>query len=314
MLPAGAPAPLRPLSLGEIFDRAVTFYVRNAVVFTLIALVVVVPIAILHYFAGLHESGTFKQILDQIEHPTKTPAQSAANADVGFGFGIIGLSVVFGAFVIVAIAGAVGNLYRTGSADFAQSYSSALSRTGSILIVLVCEFAAFGAAIFVGAFAMGMVFVVAFLTVRASATLGVIVFILAAIIGILWLAAMMLCYLAFALAFNALGNEAVSAGGAIARGFSRIFNRAELLRAVLICLALVAINLGLTIVSFGVTAVFESLNLHVLDVLISAAISLITTAFLGVLLAVYYFDVRVRREGLDVQAQIEGLQPTASPS
>lgn len=314
MRSAGDPAVLRPLSLGEVFDRAVTLYVRNALVFTLIVLVVVVPVAILNYFAGQHESATFTQILDQIQHPGKTPASQAAGADEAFGFGVIGLSVVVGAFVIVAIASAVGELYRTGGAQFGACYAYTLRRTGSIIVALLCEIAVFVFVVFAGAFAMGIIFVAAFLLVRASAPLGVVAFVAAAIVGILWLAGMMLCYLAFAFAFNALGNEGIGAGRAIARGFSRVFNRSELLRATLICLALIAIYVGLMIVSLSVTAVFESLHLHILTVLVTAAISLVTTAFLGVLLAVYYFDVRVRREGLDMQAQIDAFGPTASPS
>ena len=46
---------------------------------------------------------------------------------------------------------------------------------------------------------------------------------------------------------------------------------------------------------------------------VASCISLVTTSFFGILLAVYYFDVRVRREGLDMQAQIDVLQPAASP-
>ncbi|HEY9180348.1 MAG TPA: hypothetical protein VIO32_06480, partial [Candidatus Baltobacteraceae bacterium] len=53
---------LRPLTMGEIFDRAITLYVRNFVPFSLIVLVVVVPSAVMQYFAGLHASATFTQL------------------------------------------------------------------------------------------------------------------------------------------------------------------------------------------------------------------------------------------------------------
>jgi hypothetical protein len=64
-------------------------------------------------------------------------------------------------------------------------------------------------------------------------------------------------------------------------------------------------------VQFSVAALFEAMHLHVLNVAITAVISLVTYSFLGILLAVYYFDVRVRREGLDMQAQMERLEPAA---
>jgi hypothetical protein len=312
MLPAGEPASLRPLSLGEIFDRAITLYVRNAVLFTLIALVVVLPITIINYFVTMQNSATFAQILDQIQHPGKTVAVADSNAAMGLTFLMLGIAIVLGAFVIVAIAAAVGELYRTGRADFGSAYAYALRRTGAILAVLFGEIVAIIVMVFAGAFAMGIVFVAAFLLVRVSAVLGVVAFIASAIVALVWFLAMLLCYLAFAFAFNALGIERAGAGAAIGRGFSRIFNRRELLRAGLICLALMAIYFGLTIVSLTVAAVFESMHLHIVNVLISAVISLFTTSFLGVLLAVYYFDVRVRREGLDMQAQIADLAPSAS--
>lgn len=313
MLPPREPAQLRPLSLGEIFDRAVTLYVRNAVLFTLIALVVVVPVAVMNYFVSMQNSATFAQILAQVQHPGKA-AQAASGTDAGMALmlGMLAVAIVLGAFAVVAIAAAVGELYRGGRAEFASCYARAVRRAGAIVAALVCEIAVFMFVAFAGAFTMGIVFVAAFLLVRGSAALGVTAFIGALIVGVLWLVAVLLCYLAFAFAFNALGIEGVGAGAAIARGFSRIFNRAELLRATLVCVALIAMYVGLTAVSVGIAAVFETLHLHLLSIALSALISLVTTAFFGVLLAVYYFDVRVRREGLDMQAQIESLQPTVS--
>lgn len=315
MLSAGEPAQLRPLSLGEIFDRAVTLYVRNAALFTLIALVVVLPLAVINYFASMQDSATFAQILAQVQHPGKGPPPVSGMGDgVTLVFGMVAVAIVLGAFAVVAIAAAVGELYRSGRAEFASCYARALRRAGAILLALLCEIAVFMLVAFVGAFAMGLVFVAAFLLVRGSAALGVAAFVGALIIGVVWLVAMLLCYLAFAFAFNALGIEGVGAGAAIGRGFSRIFNRTELLRATLICIALIAMYVGLMVVSLGLTAVFETLHLHLLNIALSAVLSLITTSFFGILFAVYYFDVRVRREGLDMQAQIESLQPTATAS
>lgn len=304
--------PLRPLSLGEIFDRAVTLYAQNAVLFTLIALVVVVPVAIVSYFAGMHNSAAFAQILDQIQHPNKTAPAANASGALGLTMIMVAAAIILGAFVIVAIATAVSELYRSGRCDFSSAYTYALRRSGAILVVLLCEIVAFFVIVFAGVIAMSVVLVAAFLLVKASTVLGVVAFVISIIAGVVMLFAILLCYIAFVFAFNALGIEDTGAWAAIARGFSRIFNRSELGRASLICLALVAIYLGLSVVSISVAALFEALNLHILEVLVSAVISLITTSFLGILLAVYYFDVRVRREGLDMQAEIAELQPTAS--
>jgi NhaP-type Na+/H+ or K+/H+ antiporter len=73
------------------------------------------------------------------------------------------------------------------------------------------------------------------------------------------------------------------------------------------------IYVGFAIVSIAVAATLETMHLHLVNVAVSALLSLVSTALLGVLLAVYYFDVRVRREGLDMQAELEGLVIAPSP-
>lgn len=312
MNPAGEPVLLRPLSLGEIFDRALTLYVRNIALFTAIALVLVVPLAIAQYFAGLYASGSFAQMIAQIQHPGSTPPQAVSAEQSMWTFLMIALAVVLNAFAVVAIAVAVANLYRGEPVDWRACYARALQRAGAIVVTLLAEIAIFVIGIFAGAFLMAMVFVIAFLLVRASPVLGVIAFVAAVLVAIAWFLGIVLCYLSFGFALSAVGIEERGVGSAIGTGFSRIFNRSELLRAVLICLALSVVYIGFAIVSVAVAGTLESLNLHIVNVIVNSLLSLVSTALLGVLLVVYYFDVRVRREGLDMQAQIEGLHPVAT--
>lgn len=311
MHPAGDPAALRPLSLGEIFDRALTLYVQNFALFTLIELVVVLPLGIAQYFIGLHESSSFAQIIAQIQHPRSAPAPTSVGA-TGWPLLIVVLAVVLNAFSIVAIAFAVARTYRGEPADWRASYAHALRRAPAILITLLTEGAAFMLTVFAGAFAMTAVFFVAFLSVRASPAIGVVAFIAGLLVGLVWFLGIVLCYLAFGFAFNAIGVEQAAIAGAIVSGFARIFNRSELLRAIVVCLALAVIYIGFSIVSVSLATTLETMHLHLVNVLVNSAISLVSTALLGVLLVVYYFDVRVRREGLDMQAQIEDLHPIVS--
>ncbi len=313
MNPATEPAWMRPLSLGELFDRAVTLYVRNFVLFTLIALVLIVPVAILQYFSGLHDSEALAQMLATIQHPgTIPPAQNGSDTALTFGF--IATAFVLNAVVLVVISAALGALYRGERPEWSACYARALRRAGAIAAALLCECAVFALVIFAGAFAIVATFFFAALLVRESAPLGLIAFAAAAVVVLLWFAAMLLVYVAFAFAYNAIGMEEASAGSAIARGFSRIFNRSELLRALVMCLALIAIYAGLSVVSMAMASVLETLKLHLLYVVVSALVSLVATSFLGILFAVYYFDVRIRREGLDMQADVERLQPLAARS
>ncbi|HKU67815.1 MAG TPA: hypothetical protein VJP85_08565 [Candidatus Baltobacteraceae bacterium] len=312
MNPAGEPVLLRPLSLGELFDRALTLYVRNIAPFTLIALVLVVPLAIAQYFAGLHESSSFAQMIAQIQHPGSVPAQAVSPAQNAWTVVMVALAVVLNAFSVAAIAVAVAGLYRGEPVDWRVAYAKALRRAQAIVATLFAEIGLFVAAFFVGAIALTLAFVVAFLLVRTSPPLGVIAFAAAIAVAVAWFIAIVLCYLVFGFALCALAIEERGAGYAIGSGFSRVFNRSELLRAVLVCLALVVIYAGFSVISLAVAGTLETMNLHIVDVIVSSLLSLVSTALLGVLLVVYYFDVRVRREGLDMQAQIESLHPAAS--
>jgi hypothetical protein len=96
---------------------------------------------------------------------------------------------------------------------------------------------------------------------------------------------------------------------AIGLGFSRIFDRRELGRAALMVLALFAISLGMYIVLALLAALAEGVthNLTLYE-LVTAPLSLISSTFTALLFAIYYFDVRVRREGLDMQSALERLE------
>ena len=54
---------LRPLGFGEIFDRAITLYIRNFLPFAGIVAVVVLPIAVLQYFIDTSSMTQFDQAM-----------------------------------------------------------------------------------------------------------------------------------------------------------------------------------------------------------------------------------------------------------
>jgi len=120
---------------------------------------------------------------------------------------------------------------------------------------------------------------------------------------------MALCLFALGFAFNALVVEGSAVFAAISLGFARVFNKRELGRAMLVVLALLAISIGLYIVLALLAGLAESVthNLTLYEI-VTAPVSLISGTFTALLFAVYYFDVRVRREGLDMQTALERLE------
>ena len=64
---------LRPLGFGEIFDRAVTLYIRNLVPFATIVIVFVLPISIMQYLLDLGSQPEFSTILRDTSAPRARP-------------------------------------------------------------------------------------------------------------------------------------------------------------------------------------------------------------------------------------------------
>lgn len=302
------PVALRPLGVGEIFDRAVTLYVRNFLLFTIIAAFVVVPVSVVQYFVAVQRGGAWAQILDQVTHPSH-----ATNATVP-GFGpwfllLVAISVVCSPFMYVAMAAALGRIYQGRPTDWREAYAVSLRHAGGILATVIVQMAILLSAAFAGAFAIVLAFVAAFMLVRFVAPIGVVMVILATVLIAAYLIGLMLCYLTMALAFDAIAIEEASFSQALSRSFARVFNRSELGKAMLICLAFLAVELGLTIVIAVLDGLMESfLHQPIVETIFQGVVSAITTGFIGVLIAVYYFDVRVRREGLDMQTAIDQLQ------
>ena len=302
---AQSQATLRPLGIGEIFDRAVTLYVQYVKVFSIIAAFVVVPVAVAGYFAQIQEAGNFEQILKQIQHPTATPS---VNPIAPWYFLVILCSLALTPFMYVAMASALGRIYNTGAADWREAYGVAFRHTGGIILTLLCSIFIYLFVVVGGIIVMGLAFGIAAAVFTLSKIAGTVLFIPAALCGLAYILVIMLTYLAMALAFEAIGIEEVPFGRAIGSGFARVFNRQELGKATLICLAFVAVEIVLLLISAMVGAMLFQAHLAIVSSVVQGALSIVTSGFVGVLIAVYYFDVRVRREGLDMQAAIDSMQ------
>ena len=265
---AGDALPLRPLSIGEIFDRTVTLYVRYFGLFTLIMLVVVLPLTVASYFST-YGSGAYQQVLQQATHPSSTPSPVVLSRLLQFEgilMLVLLLQLLLLPFANAATASAVADLYRAKRPTWRQSYAAALRRWPAILGATVLNWKS-------------------------------------------WLLALALCVFAMGFAFISIVVEDAAVFPAISSGFARIFNRGELGRAVLVFLALIAISIGLYIV-LGIAAALAQGLTHslVLYGIVTAPISILSSTFTALLFAVYYFDVRVRREGLDMQTQLDRLE------
>jgi hypothetical protein len=308
---------LRPLGFGEIFDRAITLYIRNFLPFAGIVAVVVLPIAVLQYMIDASSMTQFDQAIKVLTHPTApapVPVMPAFMTDprVAILFAVT-LVIVYAIypFSLNAVAIGVARLYTGRPVLFAPCYRGSLRRWPQVLGMLCVEFA------LVIAWYIGFVIIVVLavllvtLLARATIILGIFAGIVAFLVGVASLLFLAPLFVALTFAMNAIVIEERPVFVSIGLGFSRIFNREEFWRSVLFALAAGAVLLGAGMVAGIFSTIF--LLLHwlpasaIVDTLFRAAI----TPFSIVLLAIYYFDVRIRREGFDLEAGLERLVESA---
>ena len=118
---------LRALSIGEIFDRAVTIYVRHFVVFTLIVLTLLVPLGILEYLFTDSSTNSLTQLIQQVEHPTAHLA-TYSPAQYGALFLLAAVALIFSPFTNNAVATGVATIYAGRTPTYRDGYARVLRR------------------------------------------------------------------------------------------------------------------------------------------------------------------------------------------
>lgn len=306
---------LRPLGIGEIFDRAITLYARNFLLFTILMLVAVLPFGVFEYYADKGNVQTYTQILQAAQHPDqhkKPPAEAAqlAPEDAAALLGALMIAMLLAPAAIAAAAFAVWKISIGEQPTWQRSYGEAFGKFGELFGVSFCSGLVAFAAAFAGVLAIMLPVFLGAVTYTAAPAAGVVLFVIGGLFGAAWFVGVMMLWLAIAFAFCGVGVENFALGAAIGRAFGRIFNRREIGKAALMSLAIFAVSIGLSFVAMAVELILVWLvHSSVLDALLQTVIALIQYSFLAVLVSVYYVDARVRQEGLDVHEALDNLQP-----
>jgi hypothetical protein len=305
---------LRPLGFGEIFDRAVTLYIRNLVPFAAIVAVVIVPLWTSEYIYDRNAQPQLDAMIRILEHPGRVatghvPTLFDSPGSIAALVGLAALAYVIWPFVLNAVAVGVARLYRNQPVEFRVCYGIVFHRWVQIAAMLILQLLVFFGC-YVAAFAIGLVLglMVALIGAAAGPIAPMWLAGIAALL-ILIVTVPLLAPLVVALTF-AMYGVVIEERGAVASlvlGFSRVFNRAEFWRALLFALAAGAVVVGASL-TFGIFGMVAALmHLPGLAAMISSLSRAIIAPFGTVLLAIYYFDVRIRREGLDLEASFERL-------
>ncbi len=299
---------LRPLGIGEIFDRAVTLYVRNFVAFTLMVLTLLAPLAVVQYFVLPDQTQSFSRAVGQIQHATKPPEQPFSNRELGALALVALLALIFAPFVNNAVAVGVARVYNGAQPAYGASFATVFRRWAPLLGTAVLN-----VLILLGLYVTMIVGLVLLLTVgmllvRQALPLAVAVFVFAVVAFVAALLAFLLLIIAYAFSMYSASLENVSPAAAVGLAYRRLFNRQEFKKALLMALAYIGLQIGVLTLSSTVGFVLLlAVKSYPLELAVNAVVGAMATAFVTILLAVYYYDIRTRNEGLDLETDLQRL-------
>jgi hypothetical protein len=312
---------LRPLDLGGIFERAIALYVRNFATLIGIVVVTIVPAAIVQYVAAVREQPELNAMLDLLANPERlrtehVPVLSPATLAVTVGAVVFGYVML--AFAIGAVAAGVARIYRNEAPGFRTSFQAVLVRWYSLAGVV-------GIALLVVAVAYAVTLLIVAIPILTSAAFAANWLPLVAPLAVsaVLVAMGLIVLLLTVTSVYALCAVVVEGCGAVASlqsACARVLERSQLGRALLCSLVLSGIGFvaSLAVDALSVVGLAHWAVAYVgLDALFRTAV----VPFVALVFAIYYFDVRIRREGFDLQAGLGHIgagenseEPTYAPT
>lgn len=299
---------LRPLGIGEIFDRAVTIYVRNFVAFTLMVLTLLAPLSIAEYFVLPSQVRAWSQMLEKASHTSKTPPMPFTPAQIGWLVLIAGVAVLLAPYVNNAVAVGVASLYNGERPSYVRSFAQVFRRwlplLGTALLNLLIFLALYVACVIV----LVIIVTIGAALMPSALPIAIAFFVIAGAALLMMIPLFLMLLVEYAFSMYATTIESTSPQRAVATAFDRVFGRSEIKKALLMSLAYLGLELGVLTLSGTVGAILAMLvKSDALQMIVTTIANATLTAFLTILLAVYYYDVRTRKEGLDLETDLRRL-------
>lgn len=312
---------LRPLPLGELLDRAFTLYFRNIVPFSALLAVVLVPSIVISYVQTRDILGFYITTMQKaISSPNAPPDLSALSslapndaltvAQLLLGFVVIPVS--YGAVVV-----GVSRAYVGLPVTFADCYRPAMRRWFAMVILifmwfLFAIFAIIGIAIVGGILGASAAALGSLLGGRVLGAL-IAVFIIALIVAAFGFTVML--YLTSAISFISVVLEELDPPRALSEAFSRVFGGSRFWKGFGLAIALAGIYIAaLAVLGGGGALLAYVLKAPAVYIIFVGLMQLFFVPFAVVTAAVYYYDLRIRREGFDLQMLIERVTNPSSPN
>ncbi|HEV2014401.1 MAG TPA: glycerophosphoryl diester phosphodiesterase membrane domain-containing protein [Candidatus Dormibacteraeota bacterium] len=290
MATAGTPVRLRPLPLGELLDETFKLYRRHFSVIAGVALVIILPNLILSLISGSYRANPFsylQQVLQNANDPAALQAIQARQAQytssplylLSFPIAILMIPFTVGALYRAATSLAAGNVETIGSvlAGTARRY-----------------FAVFGIVILAALVALGS-------------------------IGILTIPVVIWVLIRWSVATPALFAEGVGPVKAVGRSWNLVRENWWRTVGIVIIVAIMVslIQSALGVLFTGIAAVVPGLSDDLRAGLVTTVATLVdalVSAITPIAITMLYLDLRVRKEGLDLDQLARLAAPGTAPA
>jgi hypothetical protein len=310
------PVRLRPMPLGELLDETFKLYRRHFTVIAGVALAIILPNLILTLVSGSYLANpiTFlQQVLTNANNPEGLAAVQARQQQ----FTSSPLYLLTFPLAILMIPFTLGALYYAATSLAAGSPQT----VGSILLgTLRRYFGLLGVAILSGLPAFGVVVVLAilvviFVAVHATAV-AIVVGILggiAALVFLVWLA------IRWTVAYAVLLGERINPWRALGRSWKLVEGNWWRTIGVLILVSLLVsiIQGAIGLLFGGIAALVPGLSDDVRAgavTVVTAVVNALVGAITPLAITMLYLDLRVRKEGVDLDQLARQTNPGAAPA
>ncbi len=311
---------LRPLSLGELLDAAIYIYRKNFITLFGVVALVNAPVLVLQVLATLL---ALPGNLSLATFGGTAPPATSTLVLLAYYAVLVGLSIlgaVFGVFQIGALAAAVSEAYHRRASSVKQAYVKALGRWPSLLIAFVI----LGG---IGMVLVGFFFGSFILLSLSPALLGPtspasLAAAMLAPLMCLGIVPGLILFLFFAtrlaFTFHIIVLENLNAGTALRRSWNLVggqFWRVLFTLAILVLFVYLVTIGPVYLTQFAVLALIPTSFawMTVISTISQSVISALVTPVEFAVLTLLYYDLRIRKEGYDLELQAVQLEGTVLP-
>ncbi len=309
-------ATLRPLGVGEVLDRAVNVCVTNFLPLATIYIVYAIPIGILGYFSSQGLAQMLQAVTDAARASHGQPTFESINAALltthtnpPVTFLLLVFSLLVSPLPAAALIEATTAFYLKRASSFGQAYRVALDRYFPMLGVSLLYLFGGAIAYFIVAFVLVFLVIGLVLLTSAAKVIGIALSILlGTVFGLAAIACLIVIILAWQISYFTCVVERANSVRAFNASLQRTFTGIGLKRSLLIGLIFLAISLIITLVTaLGEGVIVSLVHSTVLATIYETLVRIVTAAFTTAFIAIFYLDLRVREEGLDLQLQAQEL-------